>query len=493
MTTTNRRLEPRHRVNKLPIEITLDGRKQEGILVNVSRAAACLNDVSFMDSQGVPHTKTYLPEKTGKILIKPFSHEIIERDCKILRIGEGPIPTCVIEFEGGLTSPDINAIAMHAPEADDYKLDMAKEDQQAVRDELLSIQECRSHVFVGTIASLGAAAVAVGMAIANAPVHQDAGWVLAGACVAAFLLLIGILATVEKARAINLRRGFLAALANYLRLGQAPPSYCSWSNLQHLQNSCGQRRESGECTQMKRYEKQKKEYDIARTKYVQDSKNRPPGPEPLRRETCWTLGAFEQESTNSHRELVPGVFDSFMSFSGVVYCISYGLVSMVLVGSLFVIFFERNLANWLTLSGCIAGGMMMGPFLVYYSPKITHKKKSNNSDRTEPVRKLVRWISCAGVLIIIVLTTIGLCMYVPTNVASLVASTAIALATAWVSGLAVFLVYQLAKVRKGLYSVGSMCSAWRHVFLECQHEHPLRDREALDKEYKASERKGSLF
>lgn len=488
MITENQRLEPRHKTSKLRVELRFGEQTSEAVMVDASRTAACLNKIT---------PDGWARRSKGTLLIHPYSHEIIERKCQIQRVGEGPIPTCVVRFVDGLSSSQLNAILQLDAGKPTDTHEIAKQDQEAVRSEVLSIQGCRSQIFIATMAALGAAAMGTGVAMSNAAQEQWPMWVIFGAGIAAFLLLVGILATIEKARAINIRKGFLAALADYLRKGQAPPSYCGWGHLQYLQNTCGARRDAGECTQVRRYKETLQKYEEARAK--QQKRGRPTddtASPPCLSETCWTLGDFEVASTNERRRLIPGMFDSFMSFTGTIYCVSYVLVATTMLVALTIHFANRQLVEPVIALACITLGGSLGAISAFYSPFFFHKRKPRDGqdiDRTEPARKLVRGIFQSCGVVAVVLVVISVSVYDVSWFTSALGCGAVSLMSALLSGLAVFLVYQLSKVRKGLYSTPSMYASWRHALLECQHDRPLSDRVSLDREFKQEKKRSKLF
>ena len=487
MITENRRVEPRHRCDQVKLKLDLNGEVYEGVMFDVSRGAARLNDSPLGDNH-VGHK--------GTILVTPNLHKPFRKDCRVADIGDERPGISVVEFCGGLTSPQLDAAAQGDGTDESHMLETARRDDQAVREELLSIQNCRSQIFVGTIAALGAAAMTTGIAISKAPKAQWPVWVVFGAGIGAFLLLVGILATIEKARAINLRKGFLRALADYLRKAQAPPSYAGWGHLRSLQNICGFRRETGECTQVRRYEKEGDEYEKAVKAHAENREKEPdPGDPPVLSETCWTLGNFEMSQASSVESLIPGMFDSFMSFTGMVYCLSYAMVAATILISLTVLFAHRGLPGLISVV-CIIVGIVLGTLVVYFSPRVFKRDEvplGAKLDTTEPTRKLMRVIiySCGVVAVVLV----GICVSPLGDswIEFALSGLSLVLFSASVAGLAVYLVHQLSKVRRGLYSPAALYASWRHAFLDCQHDDPIRDRFYLQLKYRALKRPSRLF
>ncbi|MCG3180437.1 MAG: hypothetical protein BIFFINMI_02798 [Phycisphaerae bacterium] len=134
-----------------------------------------------------------------------------------------------------------------------------------------------------------------------------------GTLLALALLTVGILSTIEKARAMHYRRGFLSALSVHLLKGAAPPGYLGWSALRSIRILCGPYEKSGQCCRHR-------DYMAAKNSPKKDSPSTAP-----QWKRCWDLGA-EEATVLQHKRILPGMLESFMSLSGMLYSAAYGLV-----------------------------------------------------------------------------------------------------------------------------------------------------------------------
>jgi len=113
-----------------------------------------------------------------------------------------------------------------------------------------------------------------------------------------FLLLIAIGVMIEKARALNCRFGFLAALADYLRDGVAPAGYLGWAHLKANRHACRARNAASLCTDGG---------------------------------ICWTRERGQYRTLTSRKHVVANIFSSFTAFSAVVFGSLYALGTLALI------------------------------------------------------------------------------------------------------------------------------------------------------------------
>ena len=143
------------------------------------------------------------------------------------------------------------------------------------------------------------------MAIWGLVVEGKLGWtgVLIGMGITFALFLVGVLSTVEKARAINMRKGFLSALVRHLRGEIDLKEYKGWAQLKVTFAECGARRKALAC---------------------------PMGHGHKDKDTCRDEGESMAASINAAKRIVPGVMDSFTSLSATIYTVIYvALVAVV--------------------------------------------------------------------------------------------------------------------------------------------------------------------
>lgn len=182
-------------------------------------------------------------------------------------------------------------------------LSLARTDYDVVNNENQTIRECRGNIFVGVLGALGVWAIGtISLGITNN--LDSAKWILIGSLFPFITLSIAIFSTIEKANAINLRKGFLAALAEYLRADIAPPNYTGWNHLSAIFNECISRTNHRPCG---------RENHECQEKYKDD----------------W------EKIVGKHR-LVNKILSNFGPFISIVYGCLYILSSFVLFSFLFV-------------------------------------------------------------------------------------------------------------------------------------------------------------
>ena len=125
---------------------------------------------------------------------------------------------------------------------------------------------------------------------------------------------------------------------------------------------------------------------------------------------------------------------------------------------------------------------------MYFSARLCDRRQqadeANTLDRSEPTRKFVRWIFLGAVVVTVVLLVVALSIYAPSKAGAILSGAGMFCFGSIVGGLALFLVYQLSKVRRGLFSVESLHAAWRRVLLDCDYFTPMQPRSELDRKYK---------
>ncbi len=358
---------------------------------------------------------------------------------------------------------------------DDHIYQLVLRDSKEVSEELRGIQACRSQIFIGTLAAVGAVAMTtIAISAAKFPAEDDLSrlitattsffglndenavskflfiwpWILTGAVVAEILLVIGILSTIEKARAINLRKGFLAALEPYLLRKATPRNYQGWALLKFAYSECGRRHKTDDCA------------------YKKKCKNS---------QRCWTAGNYAAERLTEKKASFPGTFDSFMSLSSMVFACLF--VAVVLSGTwafLCLACYSIEL-NILWLVGIYAGSLFWGIVIAYLPER--HKKRIRRERLRQGVARvkselIVRLCSWAFIFIIILTGTSFLMSWIPYFVESpafnitfkLIAIFGVGMS----SGVLGFYLYaQMRRVRKGLYSVEALHHSWTYVLQHC--------------------------
>ena len=213
-----------------------DGQQIRGKLIDVSCSGAYVSRVK--ESAGKSRVE-FEVRNGGQVL-----GQHVGRECVVHAKRTSEHGGCALRFTVPLTGPEL-ALLAQSPESSG-SLELAREDYRIVNAEISHVQTCRSNLFIATLAAVSAWTIAaLGIGLTNrlgSPI-----WVTLGVSFPLFLLAVGILATIEKADAINLRKGFLAALTDYLKSNVAPPNYGGWAHLKLNRAECRSRVKSKLC------------------------------------------------------------------------------------------------------------------------------------------------------------------------------------------------------------------------------------------------------
>lgn len=256
------------------------------------------------------------PDKTFKV----------ERECNILE-GRAGADGCAIRFDQALSG---EALAKFAADSSTVgSLNLARTDYTEVFSEINSIQTCRSQVFLGTLAAIAAwVAGAIALVVTNKLVSIGI-WTLFGAVVPYVLLTIAVLISIEKSRALNVRRGFLAALTEYLRHDTAPPNYHGWAHLRITVSECRARMAAKLCPHEDIY--------------------------------CWEEERNKHGRLTSKKHPISNLLDSFTALSAAVYAAIYVItVGIMIYASLLALAYSPNAATTVALiEGAAVFGMAL--------------------------------------------------------------------------------------------------------------------------------------
>ena len=238
--TKEKRNSPRYAVrNEVHAELLdANGKPQSGRPIDISLTGAYISD-SKVDLSSTEVVFWVNDKKLGN------GGASVSAKCRVLPDRTGPNGTgFAVKFVESLTPADFSMLCDPAHSAG--SVDLARIDVNTVNNEMVLIRNCRSQIFLST---LGAVAVwimsAIGLGIAN-QLHPSI-WLTLGAAFPYAALTVGILSMMEKANAINLRKGYLAAVSDYLRFDLAPPGYLGWSHLSVNRISCGSRQKNALC------------------------------------------------------------------------------------------------------------------------------------------------------------------------------------------------------------------------------------------------------
>lgn len=120
-----------------------------------------------------------------------------------------------------------------------YSFDPIREDLYTVSTDLRQRRSCRHAIFVAIVGAMGTAGFAL-----IALIQQSGGpnqwhkWILLGTTIPLLILSIGIATTINKARAINIRSGYLAAAAYYIQEGRKIRYFGGWPNALRAARIC---------------------------------------------------------------------------------------------------------------------------------------------------------------------------------------------------------------------------------------------------------------
>jgi len=208
-----------------------------------------------------------------------------------------------IQFDNPLDDAMLGRLTNAQPPVPPIQL--VRNDYEEVSREIRDIQSCRSNIFIGILAALATAGIVVWRYYASSE-YDWSGLTLALLCIMTFFVT-GILATIEKVRAINYRKGFLAVLSLYLNGTLPVRRYKGWGILKACRDECTARCDANQC--------QRK---------IQE---RGPG-------TCRDPGNAQSAGLTEQKRLVPRMLESFTCLSSYLYGILYALLGTLFVVSL---------------------------------------------------------------------------------------------------------------------------------------------------------------
>lgn len=238
----------------------------------------------------------------------------------------------IVTFENDLTPKDISKLNIHAkvsPHSQPHLWNLMLSDKKEIQEEILHICQCRSDIFIAVITAIFLTVVTIGsLAIEN---HLKVESLLVASIATFLMFVLGAYTTIEKVRTINLRRGFLANSNDYIVDNLIPLSYRGWAHMKYYFNNCGIMRRLNICPLniMAKPNIFKRKFDwlINGQQEKNDSDNS--------NERCPKYGKRKAYQLNKAKTLMPGLADSFMSFTSYVYSFLYifslGVISFVLI------------------------------------------------------------------------------------------------------------------------------------------------------------------
>lgn len=280
-----RREYPRHTLSKslrAVLYSNTEGEK-DGCIQNVSRSGAFLRNC-FIDGE------------CKAIKLKPKDKKSITKKCKVIRMDYNDRNWLAIKFEPALSEYEINVIRGVYFTGDKANYDFAKSDRFEIFRETYQIKSCSSNVFIWAIGLISTIVIAIyTLAIQK---YLSFTTTLPAIISMIGIFTIAVLYNIEKARAINKREGFMAALDFYLNKGEGPYNYKGWVNLKHSLAECGAGRRAMICP-------------------------REISPPPNKEKTCRDIGEIKAGKLLYAKREVPSILDSFVVLTSILYAILY--------------------------------------------------------------------------------------------------------------------------------------------------------------------------
>jgi DNA-directed RNA polymerase subunit RPC12/RpoP len=116
-------------------------------------------------------------------------------------------------------------------------LELMQGDYDRVAQEIIQERSSRGMFFVTTLGAMSTAAFAL-IALTNSSEESLPRWILWGTLIPMILLIISILVTIQKTRAINLRTSYLAALNSCIAGRTIPKFFGGWQNALSVHRLC---------------------------------------------------------------------------------------------------------------------------------------------------------------------------------------------------------------------------------------------------------------
>ena len=224
-------------------------------------------------------------------------------------------------------------------EGDQDKLDLVLKDFDKVSADLRQRRRCRHTLFIATIGGVVTSGLAMIGFIQVGDPDQWYKWVLLGTMILFFITSIGILTSINKARAINLRSAYLATLVYNIQKSRSVPNFGGWVNAIRAARICANlthasRNGFAPC------HRAVKEYCSTRAKSRADLSN---------------------ENVQTWRR---DILKSFSVLTSIIYAVLYVLVGLILIGAAALILHKSEgtdvvLLDWQAfLYGCVLAGLL---------------------------------------------------------------------------------------------------------------------------------------
>ncbi len=321
MVNQDKRRAPRYKTEPIPVVLRSESLPEnEGSLVDVSTSGAFLRDCCC-------------PEDTAEITLRPQRKCPIAKTVRLTRRDEEGKKWVAVQFDNSLSEAEVLGLAGQKPRQlpvgsrDQY--DFAKQDRVEIIRETRDIKSCRSSIFLWTMGLLISACVTIWTLAIEQKVTVIT--TLPVMVVMLIVFFLGSLSVLEKARAINMREGFVAALDYYLSRNEGPIGYRGWGQIKNCLVECGARRRLKIC---------------------------PRGTGPQDTTGCRDEGEAMAAPLASAKRVIPSLIDSFTSFVGTVYGMTFVILLVLFCLSLSITWRDtQQISVWSTVSTFVVGLM----------------------------------------------------------------------------------------------------------------------------------------
>jgi hypothetical protein len=280
----------------------------------------------------------YTDDEKSKVIFHMKNKVPIEKGCRTARKDPGG-NWIAVQFDKPLTPFELDRIAgtndpVYLP-GDTSTYDLAKIDRAEVFRETNQIKTCASNHFMWAMGLI----LPITLAIWALALEGKLNAISTSSAMIGVVIIfsVGVFSNLEKARAMNRREGFIAALDYYLSKAQGPLNYTGWVNLKLCFSECGARRRAKLCPLQR-------------------------GPNKVDR--CRDLGEDKANVIRSSKRVFPSILDSFMSLTSFFYGLMFlGLVILTVISFSNTWFTSFQIPRFMTLYWFLGG--FLASFIVW--------------------------------------------------------------------------------------------------------------------------------
>lgn len=312
---------------------------------------------------------------------------------------------------------------------------LVKEDLHQVQKDVRQRRQCRHVLFIAVMGAMVTSGFALFGLMQYGKGEQWHRWALLGSFIPMFTLTVGILAAINKARTVNMRSGYIAALFKHLCRGTKIPNYCGWANAVRAARLCSNMRTSSHGP-------------------------RPPCGQPVDGD-CLSIARSKAKVTNQNvRMWSRDCLKSFTVLTSMIYGVLYLVVGLsVLLAGIAAFKLDEKLQGWRLWMGIFTFVLCI---LVTAFSMMFYERKSTKNALLFACRGLI-FAGSVGILVAGIYK-----LFLPKQVpAGLIVVSAIGGVIVFVIGFGVLLMDQVIKIRKGDYSSETYYQLWDLRFEHC--------------------------